>query len=123
VKVLDALMAALFALAAVVQFNDPDPVRWAVLYGLSCLLSLGPLFGRRVPPLACAAVGGAALAWGLWWMAAGPGTGAYARMFDAWEMRSMAIEEAREASGLLLVAAWMAAVGARGARPARGRAA
>ena len=28
-------------------------------------------------------------------------------MFDAWEMKSPSVEEAREASGLLIVAAWM----------------
>ena len=28
-------------------------------------------------------------------------------MFDAWEMKSPSVEEAREASGLLIVAVWM----------------
>ena len=32
----------------------------------------------------------------------------YSHMFDAWEMKSVSVEEAREATGLLIVAAWMA---------------
>ena len=32
----------------------------------------------------------------------------YAHMFDHWEMRSISVEEARETSGLFIVAAWMA---------------
>ena len=34
----------------------------------------------------------------------------YEHMFDAWEMKNTAIEEAREASGLLIVAFWMAVI-------------
>ncbi len=32
-------------------------------------------------------------------------------MFDAWEMKDTSIEEAREATGLLIVFVWMAVVG------------
>ena len=41
-------------------------------------------------------------------MIGGPAAGAYSHMFDAWEMKSVPVEEAREATGLLIVAAWMA---------------
>jgi hypothetical protein len=40
-------------------------------------------------------------------------------MFDAWEMKSLAVEEAREASGLVIVAAWMAVLLIRAGRRAR----
>ena len=39
-----------------------------------------------------------------------PGSETYTHMFDAWEMKSIAVEEAREASGLLIVGAWMLVV-------------
>jgi len=39
-------------------------------------------------------------------------------MFDAWEMKSPSVEEAREASGLLIVAAWMMVLFVRARRSA-----
>ena len=40
-------------------------------------------------------------------------------MFDAWEMKSVAVEEAREASGLTIVAVWMTVLAVRAARRTR----
>jgi hypothetical protein len=37
-------------------------------------------------------------------------------MFDAWEMQSSSVEEAREASGLVIIAAWMVVVALFGVR-------
>jgi len=48
-----------------------------------------------------------ALVWGVITMGDVPTAGTYAHMFDAWEMKSISVEEAREASGLLIVATWM----------------
>jgi hypothetical protein len=48
----------------------------------------------------------------------GPAASEYGHMFDAWEMKSPSVEEAREASGLILVAAWMAVLVIRGLRTA-----
>jgi Transmembrane family 220, helix len=61
-RVINWVMAVLFLFAAVVQYNDPDPVRWMAMYLAAC---------------------------------------------DAWEMKSETFEEAREASGLVIVTAWM----------------
>jgi hypothetical protein len=46
----------------------------------------------------------AGLAWGV------PDLATYSRMFEQWEMKNTLVEEAREASGLLLVVAWMGIV-------------
>ena len=32
-------MAAMFAAAALLQYNDPDPVRWVLVYGAAAVLS------------------------------------------------------------------------------------
>jgi hypothetical protein len=37
-------------------------------------------------------------------------------MFDAWEMQSVNVEQAREATGLLIVAGWMAVLAVRAKR-------
>ena len=61
----------------------------------------------RAPVIAPALVGSVAAAWGVAIARRVPDLRTYTFMFDAWEMRSAAVEEGREASGLLLVAAWM----------------
>ena len=100
-------MALLFAFAAAVQFNDPDPIRWIAIYTAACALSLVMFFKRRVPPAMVIAVLVIALAWAATIALGGPTASEYEHMFDAWEMKSPSVEEAREASGLLIVAVWM----------------
>lgn len=112
-RVASAVMAALFAFAAAVQVNDPDPIRWAALYGTACAVSLAAALSRIPAPAVCGAVSLIAFAWAAAILADGPGPSDYLRMFDAWEMRSEPIEEAREASGLLIVGVWMAVLTVR----------
>jgi hypothetical protein len=117
-RVLSALMTALFAVATVVQYDDPDPGRWMAIYGAACATSSLVAARGQVPVLPAIAIGVVALGWGLVTGIDVP-IGAYGSLFDAWEMQSKAAEEAREASGLLIVAAWMALVVARGTSRAR----
>lgn len=100
-------MALLFAFAAALQLNDPDPVRWITVYAAACVLSLVMVFKRRVMPVIVLAVFAIAIAWAATIAFGGPGASEYEHMFDAWEMKSPSVEEAREASGLLIVAVWM----------------
>jgi len=111
-RLLNGLMAVLFAVAVVVQFNDPDPLRWVAVYGAALTVSTLAAVRGRVPVVLPAAVGALALAWGLFLgESAGATLRTYQHMFDAWEMKSTSIEEAREATGLLIVFFWMAIVG------------
>ena len=113
-RALNGLMAALFALAVAVQYNDPDPVRWMAIYGAACLVTLMVAIRGRAPIAAPVAVGLIALAWCVYWASTSRADlGTYGHMFDAWEMKNEPIEEAREASGLLIVSAWMAVVALR----------
>jgi len=107
VHAFDFVMALLFAFAAALQFNDPDPIRWMAIYGASCALSLVVFFRRPVSPAATLAVFIIAMGWASLIALGGPAASEYGHMFDAWEMKSLSVEEAREASGLLIVAAWM----------------
>ena len=100
-------MAALFALAAVLQLNDADPVLWAALYGIAAAISGYFALTSRVPRVAATLLAAAAAAWAGTIAARGPALADYLLMFDAWEMRSAAVEEAREATGLVIVACWM----------------
>jgi hypothetical protein len=96
-----------------VQYNDPDPFTWMAIYGAACVISL--IVARRgtIPLLAVLALGGLALVWALALVAGVPSPEIFTSMFDAWEMQSARIEEAREASGLAIVAAWMAVLAVR----------
>lgn len=100
-------MGLLFLLAVVVQYNDPDPIRWMAIYGAASLVSMVTAAGRSVHPAVPAGIAAVALVWSVATMFQGPGGADYRHMFDAWEMRSVDVEEAREATGLLIVAAWM----------------
>jgi len=112
-RIINGLMALLFAFAVAVQYNDPDPLRWMAMYGAACAVTVAVVIRGTVPLIAPAAVGAVALAWGVYWAASsGVPPDLYRRMFDAWEMKNEAVEEAREASGLLIIAVWMAVVAA-----------
>ena len=116
-----AAMALLFVFAAVVQWNDPDPLAWIVLYGLAATLAGLAARGRaRFAPNAAAAALFTALV--LWW--APSLEDARGEAFTSVQMKAAEDEEPRETIGLLLCAVWTAttAVFSRrhdGAPPAR----
>ena len=112
-RIVNTAMALLFAGAVAVQYNDPDPARWMALYGAAFLVTLMAAGRRGAPRAVAATVGAVALAWGVYWaVTSGAPPALYEHMFDAWEMKNSAVEEAREASGLLIVAAWMTVIAA-----------
>ena len=54
-RIANGVMAVLFAFAAAVQYNDPDPLRWMAMYGLAmlaCGLALAGRLPRLLPALA-----------------------------------------------------------------------
>jgi hypothetical protein len=104
------VMAVLFIFAAAVQVNDPDPLSWIAIYLGAAAVCVIAARRRRAPVIAAAVVGAIAAAWGAVIARGVRDPRLYTFMFDAWEMRSPPIEEAREASGLLLVAASMGAL-------------
>jgi hypothetical protein len=118
-RVVNGVMALLFAVAVAVQYNDPDPVRWMALYGAAFVIALMAAVRGRGPIAAAACVGAVALVWGLYWaVTSGTPLTLYEHMFDSWEMKNTPIEEAREASGLFIVAIWMAIVAAQSRKQA-----
>jgi hypothetical protein len=116
VRLLNLTMALLFAFAAALQYNDPDPIPWIAVYLAAAAVSLAAAFGRRIPRGVLAAVAVIAIGWAALIAFGGPAASEYGRMFDAWEMKSPAVEEAREVSGLMIEAAWMAVLFIRAGR-------
>jgi len=104
-RIAAALMAALFVVAAAVQWNDPDPFYWIAIYGVAALLAARGAQGQLpLPPNAAALVVFTVLA-----LRALPDLlGARAEAFTHWKMTAASDEVAREAGGLALCAAWSA---------------
>jgi hypothetical protein len=108
---LNGLMAPLFLLAVLVQYNDPDPVRWMLIYGAACAVTAVVAAKGRIPMAVPLAVALIALGWAVIWYSEGPRSLVlYGHMFDSWQMKSAPVEEAREVSGLLIVTFWMGLV-------------
>jgi hypothetical protein len=112
------VLAALFLISALLQWNDPDPVRWALLYGAAAIAA-GLAAAARPQPLLTAGLAGACLVWMsfLW-----DGIVAFARRGD-WSLLAATmqagepmIEESREFLGLAIVLAWCAVALATGKR-------
>lgn len=56
-----ALLAGYFIFAAALQYNDPDPVHWILLYSSSALLCIAALIDRSIYALAWVVCGMAAI--------------------------------------------------------------
>ncbi len=111
-KTLNYLMTACFLFSVAVQYNDPDPLLWMVIYGLAaaaCVLAILDR-GSRVFP---AAVGLVALVWALTLVPGVLGRVGFSELFEAFEMKDARVEVAREMGGLLIVAVWMAVLTVR----------
>ena len=113
------VMALLFLFSLVVQFNDPDPFRWMLIYAAALVVAVLEAM-RRAPWPAAAAVGVIALAAAIW-IANGLDMVPVGDLFAQWEMSGTEVEETREVGGLWIVAAWMLLVTLVAWRRTRGR--
>lgn len=93
-------MAAFFVYAAVMQTNDPDPGPWIVMYLVAAGLSAAGAF-KLVPPALTFPVVAVAVIWAATLIPASLDAGF-----------SVDAEEPRELFGLLIVAVWLAVIGA-----------
>ena len=129
IKIGSALLGAMFLLAVVVQFNDPDPIPWMLVYGgavAACAMATTVQSQKWLRTVA-GVIGAVALVWALFLLPRVLGQVEPGSLFRETGMATLEIEEAREALGLLLVAFWMLVlfIGARVLRtdsgPATGR--
>ena len=104
------IMTAVFVFAAALQYNDPDPVRWAAIYlsaAAACVLFIAGRLSWFIAGIIAliALVWAGAIAPGVW------GQVSPSQMFETWKMTNPVVEEAREMCGLLIVALWVAVLG------------
>lgn len=104
IHIVNALMGLLFAIGAVVQYNDPDPVLWVSAYGVGAI-ACGLFAVGRLPRWAGALLCGVYALWGLYLLI--PVVVGANPFYDATGREMMGVmEEGREMMGLLIMAAW-----------------
>jgi hypothetical protein len=99
-------MSILFLAFVLVQYNDPDPLRWMVIYGATALISLIAAVSRInfVIPALVALI---ALGWSLFLAPDVIGKVSIPELFESVKMKTTAIELGREFGGLLIAAVWL----------------
>lgn len=116
-RIIDAVLLALFVFSIVVQFNDPDPLRWVLLYAAAGAATLLVLL-RRPSAWLPGAVAVVSFAWAATLAPRVIGRVRFLDMFGAFEMKNIGIEESREMYGLLFVGVWMLVLVVRATRRA-----
>jgi hypothetical protein len=117
-RLLNLVFLGLFLLSVGVQYNDPDPVRWMLIYGAAALACIFA-HSRPIPRAAPAIIAVVALAWMIALLPKVTGQVGFKEMFREAGMATMEIEEGREAIGLALVVIWMTVLTFVGRRIAR----
>jgi hypothetical protein len=112
----NALMGVLFFAGAAVQYNDPDPLGWVAIY-LAAAACCVAFRRHRLAGLAASMTAAAAIAWSVRIYTEMPRWVAPAQMFEPMESYGGAVEMAREATGLAIIAAWMLVLAWRRERP------
>ena len=105
-RLFTGFFALLFLFGAVVQYNDPDPLRWIAIYLAASVACAFAAIGR-LPWLFPAAVAATSLVWALTLAPHALASVRILEMFSAWEMANERIEEGREMYGLLIICAAM----------------
>jgi hypothetical protein len=104
------IFALFYVFSVVVQYNDPDPVQWMLIYGAAAVISAWAA-AASVRPVIPAAIAAVALIWG---MTLVPSVArqlpSLLDLTSSIKMMAPGVEETREAGGLLFVASWMIAV-------------
>lgn len=111
-KIANIVFFLLFGLSAVLQYNDPDSLRWIGIYVLSSIAC--GVWHFRPANRRCALAVAVIVAV---WIAAlvpaflsSPSPLIWAQVFDMGAMKTEAVELFREIGGLAFIAAWMAAL-------------
>lgn len=107
-RIVNAVMFLVFVFAIAVQYNDPDPIRWMFFYAVAAAFTLAAAFHRYTGVVWLAALG--FVAGTIYWLPGVDLSSPRSLVTDV-RMNSLAVEETREALGLLICAAWMSVLG------------
>ena len=108
---LSYVMAALLLVCVLLQYNDPDPLRWMAIYGAGCALSVALPMRPKLAPIAIL-VGLVTIGWALVLLLDVWGRMGMSDLWLKMNEKGGAVEEGREAGGLGIQAVWLLAAGA-----------
>ena len=100
------VMAALFALCVALQYNDPDPIRWMLIYGAAMVISALLPMKRDAAKLGIV-VAAVALVWAALLILGIYDKVTFSDVFLKMSEKGGAVEEEREAGGLLIEGVWL----------------
>lgn len=101
-------MALLFALSAALQFNDPQPLAWIILYLLAAIAA--GLITINKPPCAkilSGFVGVVAAIWEVRYLRLGAWKTPFSNLTEEWRMTNEQVVDGREFYALLWITVWM----------------
>jgi len=104
-KTVNWVMLLVFVFGVVVQFNDPDPLAWVLVYLGAAIATLLAILNSPRWEVA-ALVGAGSILWGLSIAPRVIGQVPFMSMFGAFEMKNIGIEESREMYGLFMIGGW-----------------
>jgi hypothetical protein len=111
------LMAALLLVAVALQYNDPDPIRWMVMYGAAAITSIVLPHDKRIIPLGYL-ITVVTLIWALVLLVGVWGKVDLSDIVEKMSEKGGAVEEERELGGLAITSVWtLAATWLRSRRP------
>jgi hypothetical protein len=93
------------------QINDPDPVRWMIMWGTAAI-AIGVLPARRVISLVAIGIGLIAAAWAAYLSQQVLGVIHFSDLFSKMSAKGGAVEVGREAAGLVVISVALLGCGA-----------
>lgn len=100
------VMAALLAVCVALQVNDPDPLRWVLMYGAAMIAAALLPAKKRLVPVGYL-VGAIALVWAAYLLYAVWGRMEVGDLASKMSEKGGAVEEGRESGGLAIAGAWL----------------
>jgi hypothetical protein len=105
-KIIIYVLTLIYALCVIVQYNDPDPLVWMLIYGLGMLACSFYIMGR-LHWIFSVIVGLLAMIWAGILVPDVLGKVSFMDIFSSAYMQNSAVEKARELGGLLIVVTGM----------------
>lgn len=100
------LMGALLLLCVVLQYNDPDPIRWMAIYGAAMIVTLLLPARPALIPIGYL-VAAVALGWATYLLVSVWGRMEVGDLVAKMTEKGGAVEEGREAGGLAIAGTWL----------------
>jgi Transmembrane family 220, helix len=100
------VMAVNFSVWTGLQANDPDPIRWMLIYGTAAITTAA-LPARLIGAAVAGLVGAIALVWGSYLTHEVWGVIQLSDLWSKMSEKGGAVEVGREAGGLMIAAVWL----------------